>query len=145
MTLTDKLDVTTAYAYLDTEVTKSTNPFELGGPLPLAPKHQASAWVDYTFATGALAGLRLGGGIRFIGDFFGETETPDSLLIPAYTLFDGALSYDLGRISPKFAGMEFAINATNLTDEYHVVYCFGTTYCNLGESRTILSTLRYRW
>ena len=47
---TPNLDVILAYAYLDSETTKSANPLEVGRVVPLVPPHQASAWAKYTFS-----------------------------------------------------------------------------------------------
>ena len=36
---------------------------------------QASAWAKYTWYYGTLAGLGVGGGVRYVGETFGDTST----------------------------------------------------------------------
>jgi iron complex outermembrane recepter protein len=48
--------------------------------------------------------------VRYIGDTAGNSANTFS--VPAVTLFDAALHYDLG---PQFKGYQFQVNATNLS------------------------------
>ena len=41
--------------------------------------------------------------------------------------------------------MEFLVSATNLTDETYVAVCTSASYCNYGNARKIIGTLRYTW
>jgi iron complex outermembrane receptor protein len=66
--------------------------------------------------------------------------------LPAFTLVDAALTYDLERLSPNMKGVRFQLNALNLFDTYYVNACTGSpNFCQLGESRTLLATLKYTW
>ncbi|XSG82595.1 MAG: TonB-dependent siderophore receptor [Methyloligella sp. ZOD6] len=145
VSLTDHLVVIASYAYLDSKITESDNPLEIGRPLELTPENQASAWLDYMFDRGVLDGLRVGGGVRYVGNYLGETVSADPIVVPSYTLFDAMVSYDLGKFSPKLDGTELALNLTNLSDEYYVTYCYTEVYCSLGQGRMVLGSLRYRW
>jgi iron complex outermembrane receptor protein len=143
--LTRNLDVIAAYAYLDHEVTASANSAEVGTAIPMVAQHQASAWAKYTFSEGtALSGLWIGAGVRYTGSALGGT-VDDPLDIPAYTLVDAGMVYDLGRLDKSFKGAELGLNVTNLFDDYHVAGYCDRTYCSLGAGRTVLTTLRYRW
>lgn len=64
--LTDNLDLIGAYTYLDTTVTHDTDPSIVGNRLVAVPQHMASLWANYSFAAGALEGLSLGGGVRYV-------------------------------------------------------------------------------
>lgn len=67
--LTDNLNLISSYSYTHAEYTKDT---QLKGKTPdQVPDHQASLWLDYTFSQGALNGLTLGSGGRFIGSSWG--------------------------------------------------------------------------
>jgi len=66
--------------------------------------------------------------------------------VPAFTLVDAALTYDLKYLSPEMKGVKFQLNALNLFDEYYVSACTGgVAFCQLGEARTFLATLKFQW
>ena len=41
-------------------------------------------------------------------------------MIPSYTLFDAAISYDFAYLRPDLKGWKAQVNATNLTNRYYV-------------------------
>lgn len=69
--LSHNLSLLASYTYTDSEITQSgyvTSAYtDKGYELPFTPRHQASAWLDYTLDDGPLAGLGLGAGARYIG------------------------------------------------------------------------------
>ena len=83
-----------------------------------------------------LAGLGLGGGVRYIGNLYGEDA--NQYLSPSVTLFDASVSYDLGQY-------RLSVNASNLFDKEYVSSCTGTYYCYWGNGRTVIGNLAYRW
>lgn len=147
--LTRNLEAIFSYAYLDSAITKSVDPDEIGRPFPMAPEHQASAWLYYTFGEGRLDGISVGGGVRYVGENFSEVSTDTPFLVEDYTLFDATVRYDLGKANPDLEGVELAVNATNLFNEYYLTYCsnsdFGNTYCSLGAGRTVTASVTKRW
>ncbi len=52
MSVTDKLDLIAAYTYMDSEITQSANPLQLGRPAPMTPRNMASGWIDYVVLPG---------------------------------------------------------------------------------------------
>jgi iron complex outermembrane recepter protein len=144
-TLTRNVDLIASYAYLDSKITKSVNSSEVGRVVPLVPDHQAAVWVKYTFLEGALAGLSLGGGVRYVGVTFGETASLNPLPIPAYTLFDAMASYELEHLNRTLKGAVLSVNVTNVFDKYYVAGYCDPTYCSLGAGRVVLGSLRYKW
>ncbi|MBS0220410.1 MAG: TonB-dependent siderophore receptor [Proteobacteria bacterium] len=149
--LFDKLDVTGAYTYSESEVTKSNNTttFQgvayswLGKQLPFTPKHQASIWANYTFDEGTSpGGLSLGAGVRYLGDLYGDGA--NLFATPASTQFDLAASYDFGIKNPRLTGVNLRVNVTNVTDDRRVT-CTGETGCLYGTGRTAIATMIYRW
>jgi len=140
--LTEGLDLTTAYAYLDAKITQSNAPGEQGNRLALTPEHQASAWLDYTFQGGALTGFGLGGGVCYVGELFGDTT--NSLEVPSYPLFDAAVHYDLGKVHQSLEGARLAVNLSNLLDREYLAQC-DFANCEYGDRRTIYASLRYNW
>lgn len=103
----------------------------------------ASLWVDYEVQTGALEGLGLGAGVRYVGSSFGDNVHTPVLNNGARTFVDAALRYDLGKLNPSMTGVKLQINATNLLNEVNQVCTTG--FCYYDEGRKILSSLRYRF
>ncbi len=134
-TLLAGLDLTGAYTYLDTEIT-SSNAGDEGNRPTIVPTHAASAWAHHTVQTGALAGVGLGLGVRHTGMTWGDAA--NTLEVPGYTLLDAALRYDFGDV-------RLSVNAHNVMNEIYVASCSGTASCFYGPSRTVRTTLRYRW
>jgi iron complex outermembrane receptor protein len=125
-----------AYAYDDAKVTDTTEVDQLGKYLVSVPRQTASAFAEYAFPRGPLAGLGLGFGTRYVGKEAGSAD--NSLQVPGYTLFDGWLHYDWKRAS-------FAVNATNLGDKRYVAVCNSLSYCNYGFSRRVIGSVTFRW
>lgn len=156
--LNDNLDVVAAYTYLDTEVTKSNVTFagasEVGKRPTAIPEHMASLWAFYTFREGPLDGLGFGGGVRYIGETFGNR--PNTWTVDSTTLFDAAASYDFGAVSADFKGYSLQVNAINVFDEEYLSSCgaFGgglqaigatDSGCYYGTGRNVMATLKYQW
>ena len=62
-----QLDVIAAYTYLDTTVQADTDPTVVGKRVAAVPRHLASLWLDYAVERPGLRGLRVGGGVRYVG------------------------------------------------------------------------------
>jgi iron complex outermembrane receptor protein len=131
-----------SYTFLDQEVTES-NTANLGKRLTGVPRHSAALWSDYRFQDGPLSGFGFGGGIRYVGDTAGDTA--NSFEVPAVTLFDAAVSYDLGTLDPQLEGLHAAINARNLFDDDYVASCLDANRCYYGIGRTVMATVKFRW
>lgn len=147
-----QFNVAAAYTYLDMHNTKSntTAPGIFGGVFstqglwPVAiPRHAASIWGDYLFDRGPAAGLRLGGGIRYVGSSFGDAA--NSFTVAPFTLVDLVASYDLGAASPQWKGLLLSVNANNVFDRQYVASCAASAACYYGYGRTVMTKLSYRW
>jgi iron complex outermembrane receptor protein len=136
------LNVTGSYTFTDAKITQSTGA-DLGSQVATQPQHMASLWGDYTIQEGRLRGLGFGGGIRYIGNSWGNA--PNTLFIPDYGLFDAMLSYELGGLNPKMEGAKLVLNANNIADTRYVTTCSNVTGCFYGQSRLITLTMRYQW
>lgn len=139
--LVRNLNLIANYTYLDNELVEDAS--YQGKSLTQTPKHSASIWMDYLIGKGPLAGLQLGGGVRYLGKTFGHPTNDFEL--PSATLVDLALSYDLGFISRELEGATFALNVNNLTNKEYVASCTSRLYCFVGQDRTVTATLNYRW
>ena len=140
-------DLRAAYTYLEATITADADPAKVGKWPATIPRHQASAWADYTFRGGPLDGFGLGGGVRYIGSSFGsdintftdESSGVHTFKVPAVTLFDAAMHYD-------WRNYRFAINAQNLFDTEHVSACWNfNNACFYGARRNVILSARYRW
>ncbi|WP_019409804.1 TonB-dependent siderophore receptor [Pseudomonas psychrophila] len=147
----DNLKLTAAYTYANTKMTKVSDPQDKNRPLPLTPEHQASIWADYTWHTGVLEGFGIGFGARYIGETdniaigsmryvadaaYGHTD--------AYTVYDAAVHYDLGKVSQTLKGTTVSINANNVFDKQYLSTCDGF-YCYYGDRRNIMASVDYKW
>ena len=125
-----------AYAYIDSEVTKSNLADTLGKEIALQPKHAASAGGDYTITEGVLSGLGFGAGVRYTGDHYGDA--PNLWQTPSYTVFDAAVHYDFGN-------WRLQLNAQNVTDKEYISACNAVYWCYYGYARNVTATARYQW
>lgn len=141
--LDNGLALIASYTYQDAKVTHSNRAGEAGKPLSNVPRHQASAWLDYTAQHGPLAGLSAGIGVRYVGTLYGESG--GNFRIPSYTLVDAALRYDLGRLNGQLRGLSFALNVNNLANKEYVRICGTRFACQYGTTRTVIASLGYRW
>jgi iron complex outermembrane receptor protein len=123
-------------------VTRTTIAAQRGQRLPQTPEHQAALWLDYGWQSGLLKGLSLGGGARHLSGAYGDTA--GVFAVPATTLFDAALRYDLGALAQELQGFRLAVNASNIGDEVDPT-CISVGECYWGARRLVLGTLSYRW
>ncbi|MGE8589018.1 MAG: TonB-dependent siderophore receptor, partial [Alcaligenes sp.] len=141
------LTVMAAYSLMNNEYSKA-NPNLAGLNLkgkspPGVPSQQASAWARYQLQDGPLAGMGVGGGVRYIGSSF--VNEINTMKVPSVTLVDLMLDYDLGRVSPSLKGMQVALNVQNLFDKEYIASCSGDSWCWYGYQRSVKASLRYRW
>jgi iron complex outermembrane recepter protein len=141
--VTRELEIVGGYTKYDPRVTKSNDGF-VGNYLVNTALEQAALWAKYTWYDGPIAGLGIGGGVRYVGESYGDAA--NTILIPNYTLFDAAVSFDFKYLRPDLKGWSAQVNATNLTNKYYVSSCVtGLAYCGLGAARTVLGTIKYAW
>jgi iron complex outermembrane receptor protein len=106
-----------------------------------------SANLEWAPKSGPAEGLAIGGAVRHVDRIAAGTYLDGiSRNTPSYTLFDALIRYDLGKISPRLANIEVAVNATNLFDKKYLTSCY-TTYgwCWYGNRRTVQGTLGFHW
>ncbi|UFN50839.1 TonB-dependent siderophore receptor [Roseomonas sp. OT10] len=139
------LSVIANYTYLDPEITKSSNTAEIGHRPNGVAKNNVAAWADYTFqeGSGGLTGLGLGFGVRFLGNT--SATNTGGAVVPSTTLFDAAVRYDLGQLSPSLKGLQAAVNASNLFDTRYVGRCATESSCFYGNRLNVLGSISYRW
>jgi iron complex outermembrane receptor protein len=145
--LSDSLKLLGGYTFTDIEYSKSMpslvsgNLDNKGNSPTQAPKQMLSLWADYNFHQGALDGLRLGGGVRYVG--YSWVDAENSMKVPSYTLFDASVGYDLGKVG--LTGLDVRLNANNLTNESYITSCASLNYCYMGEERNVSATVSYQF
>ncbi|NWL76636.1 TonB-dependent siderophore receptor [Pseudomonas taiwanensis] len=131
-----------SYTWNDVEVTESESGIEGNTPFRV-PEHMASIWGDYVIQGGALEGLRIGAGARYVGSTYGDRE--NSFKVDSYSVVDALISYQLGKVDASLDGVEVSLNAANLFDEEYVAGCFSAVGCQYGQQRTVYGTVTYNW
>ncbi|MDE1179058.1 TonB-dependent siderophore receptor [Paraburkholderia sp.] len=143
--LSDNLDLVASYTYLNNVTTQSNltgttidgATVSLQGLQPWGiPRHSASAWLDYTLHAGTFRGLGFGGGVRYVGASYDQTNT---IHVGSRTLIDAAVHYDTGK------HWLFSVNGTNLFNRQYVAACQSGGICNFGDGVEVLASARYRW
>ncbi|WP_426689451.1 TonB-dependent siderophore receptor [Rhodanobacter ginsengiterrae] len=124
------------YTYSNSKIIRTNDLPSLGQQIALLPQQQAALGADYTIVGGALAGLGFGGGVRYVGEHYGDIY--NDWKTPSYTLLDAALHYDTG-------GWRLQLNVSNLTDKTYVSACNSAYWCYYGYERTVTASARYRW
>ncbi len=140
--LTDNFNLTSAYTYTDSRITKDAPGSLLEDrQITGVPRNQASIWATYRFLDGGLKGLRIGGGVRHFDSTFAYTSPAlyGKLDTGDVTLVDAALGYS---INEQWSA---ELNARNVLDKEYVAGCNNAGRCYWGEERTLLATLTYDW
>lgn len=141
--VTKNLELIASATLLDTKVRRSTIAGVAGKRPQAVPPQFASAWASYRFPAGPLAGLNLGGGVRYVAASFGDDL--NTVRSPAYTVADLAVRYELAQAIPSLAGAQLTLNVSNLFDKEYYTSCSFNIYCQFGNRRQVLGGLRFAW
>lgn len=137
--LTDGWKVLGGLTYLDAEVTKAVGTWDAVavGLTPIqVPDLTASLWLDYTVRSGALEGLGVGAGVRYVGESWADRT--NTLEVPDVALVDAAIRYD-------HDNWGVALNVSNLFDKEYVSTCQGIGSCGYGAGRTFTLKAYAKW
>ncbi|MDP9991230.1 iron complex outermembrane receptor protein [Variovorax boronicumulans] len=133
--LAPRLNVTASYDYTPRAmVTASANPGEIGKQANAVPRHRMSVWANYRFVNGVKVGL----GARYTGTSHGDGEKIAPTKVPAATVFDAMIGYDLERWS-------LALNLRNIANKDFIANCDQYGKCYYGAPRSMVATATYRW
>lgn len=143
LNLTHHLNLTANYTYLYTAYTDNPgNGSNANLVLPSIPRDDASAFMTYTFDQGALRGMTVGGGVRYIGFTYSADNT---YKVPDTTLVDATLRYNLGKRYPALQGFSLKLTAHNLFNREYVASCYYGSWCGYGYGRQVYGGITYRW
>ena len=129
------LNIDGSFTYQDVRTTRSENG-DVGKHPYTIPEDIGSLYVDYVIPGGRLAGIGIGGGLRYQGETYGDLL--NTFRVPGFTVFDAALRYD-------WRHFRFALGAKNLLDRRYVAECSDMTACNYGNARSVVGTVRYHF
>ncbi|WP_245957400.1 TonB-dependent receptor [Chitinophaga flava] len=131
------LDVNAGYTFTNAEY----RPFEgkeintvAGKTVAMAPKHMANLWANYQLQRSVLRGLSVGMGLNYMGDSYANSA--NTYILPAYTVIDAALGYQIGKIGLR-------LNVNNLANERYFANVIITNQFYPGATRNYLLTLKY--
>ncbi|CAH1677398.1 Ferrichrysobactin receptor [Hyphomicrobiales bacterium] len=147
--VTENINLIGAFTHIKAEVTRGLGA-DVGDAPVGVPNYTASLWADYAFGPGSLHGLKIGGGVRYVGETVGGyapnafVASPVRLDVPGYTLVDAMISYDFSKSYPSLKGFTAQLNVSNLFDKTYVT-CLANNFCNYGFGRTVYASLNYRW
>lgn len=142
-TVPGNITLTAAFSRSTTKVTESNFSVEVGRQLNDTPRTLASAWAVKTIELADEIDLRLGAGVRYVGETAsrwndGVAATPDFLTTPDFTLVDALVAVD-------YQDWSVSVNATNLFDESYYTSCRVFGDCFTGNRRNVIATVTRRF
>ena len=152
ISLTDSFNLIASYTYTDSKYARSdlvtTGVYGVAAAVQGkyqygVPRNSASLWADYTLHDSVLNGLGFSGGVRYVGYTYGDNV--NSFRVPAFTLLDAAVRYDMGAANPALHGLKLQLNVANLLDKSYIAACTSGSDCNFGVRRTIYASATYDW
>ncbi|QBE65857.1 TonB-dependent siderophore receptor [Pseudoduganella lutea] len=99
------------------------------------PEHGGSVWAIHDFGRMGIAGLKAGGGLRYVGR---NGDGTGKVTVPSVTLGDLMVSYDM-------RAWRFALNVNNLADKDYIATCLSRGDCWFGQRRKVVLSADYRW
>ncbi len=132
------LQVNASYGFVDAEIIEDDDPTLIGQRLGGTPEHSANFWGRYDFNGNALRNFGVGLGIQYRDDslsWFG-----DRLLLPSYTVFDGALYY-----RPSGGDIQITFKLNNIFDETYWNGALNASRLFPGAPRNFLLSTTYKF
>lgn len=127
-----------AYSYTPfAEVTNDGAGTNGGKRLPHAPEHSGSLWSTYDFMAGDLKGLKLGAGIRAVGQREGNTN--NAYQLPGYATVNLMTSYGMKVGSSR---LTFQLNLDNLIDKSYFLGSNDGNHIQFGAPRTFMGSIK---
>jgi outer membrane receptor protein involved in Fe transport len=122
-----------SYFFKKNEVSNPSDAREVGSHLESVPRFTFTFWNKYTFSSGALRGLYVGGGANVMGETYMHPSWTVPIKSDAVTLFDAMVGYTT---KLQNTPVNLRLNARNLADKHYLNGTF-----QYGEPRTIIFTV----
>lgn len=133
--LSDNWTMYAGYSYADAEVSEDTDPTRIGLPMRNVPRSTFALQSQYSFDSGLLEGLRLGGNVNFVDERAGDID--DSFKLPSYWRADASALYRLTD------SLELRFSVENLFDEEYYTVGWSEAEVWRGAPRTWRLGIRY--
>ena len=130
--LTDRWQVFGGFAYMDSEILVGA-PDLVGNSVESVPVHTFSIWNKYQLTQRWGVGL----GIIYQGDWFAAAD--NTVIVPEYTRFDGAIYYDLNE------HWSAQLNIENLFDTEYWISSHNNNNISYGAPASAFVTVKARW
>lgn len=131
--LTERWEIFGGYAFLDSKITKSTNPDEVGKDFANIPRHNFSVWTTYK----VLTDVEVGFGASYQSERYANNL--NTLRLPDYWRFDAMASY---RINENVA---VRLNVLNITDELYYDSTHNGQHALVAPGRSALLTTSFKF
>ena len=105
-----------------------------GKTASFAPKNMLNVWVNYEIQSKALKGLNFGAGANYMDETF--TNSANNYVMPAYTVFDAAVGYRVGRVGVR-------LNINNTFDKKYFANAIFDNQFSPGATRNFLVSVKY--
>lgn len=129
--LTPDLSVIANYAWTDAEVSKDTDPANVGKKKENAPEHSATLWGRYRVNSQ----WAVGAGLSYVGE---RHTFQEGLKLPDYTVYNAGLYYTAKNLEVSLVGK-------NLTDKTHWTGGYNYTRVFPGDPRTFSLNMNYNF
>jgi catecholate siderophore receptor len=116
------------YAFMNSEISESQNPEEVGNNLILTPESTFNIWTTYTLPWN----VTVGGGAQFMDAVW--RNSINTIVVPSYWLSNATASYPINQ------NLTLRVNLQNLTDEEYVDRVGGGHYIPGPGRQLIIST-----
>jgi catecholate siderophore receptor len=120
-----------AYTFMDSEITESNNPAEVGKAFQNTPRNSFSLWT-----TRRIGRLTAGGGVRFAGKRYGNNT--NTRLVERYWTLDAMVAY------PVTSHLDLRLNLYNLNNAYYFER-LGGGHLIPGPARSLLVSTSFRF
>ncbi|WP_091903087.1 TonB-dependent siderophore receptor [Maribacter stanieri] len=142
--LLSNLQLTMSYAFTDATIEEDAIEEYIGERIGGAPKHNANVWGRYDFHSNTiLKGIGFGLGAQYVDErytWYNPTYDTGRVLLPAYTIFDGALYY-----KPNNTGIQLTLKANNLFNETYWLGGLNPSRLGPGAPRNVLLNATYKF
>lgn len=123
-----------SYAYGHAQITRSTNPEQIGKELENAPIHSSFSWIKYSFKIHRIKGFSVFAGHSHAS--LRNTLVPE-IVLPGYIIINAGLQIE-------YQHFTFALKVENITDKVFWTSAYNNVSKWPGEPRNYMFNLRYR-
>lgn len=131
-----------SYSFADTEMLEHGDEEFVGERIGGAPRHSANFWGRYDFNAGVLQGVGIGLGMQHSGDKYSwyAFSAAERLLLPAYTVLDGAIYY-----RPANSNIQLILKFNNISNATYWAGALNQFRLAPGAPRNALLNVTYKF